>query len=111
MFIALHSHLRHHRRKILTGLAVLAVATVAVAAHSAVMAGMGDHVADAAAICLTVGSCVAVVGVAVFTARRARQRPSWLIPAAPAPALPYLPATTGFLVRAGPPPLLQVFRL
>lgn len=99
----------------LVALAVLAVALVAVTAHAAVMNGvMDDHVmSDAAALCLAVGGSLAVAGVAVFAVRRLLQRPRWVIPAPLAPSLAFVPASAGFLVRAGPPPppLLQVFRL
>jgi hypothetical protein len=114
MLTTLNSQLRRHRRKAKWALAVLAVAAVAHIAHSALMSSdMGDHsTSNAVAICLTVGGCVAVIGVAAFAVRRVLQRPTWTIPAPFPPALAHVPAAAGFLGRAGPPPsLLQVFRL
>ena len=115
MLISVHSQLRRQRRRVLLALAVLAVALAALSAHSAVMSGaMDDHVmSDAAALCLAVGGALAVAGVAVFAVRRLLQRPLWVIPAPLTQALAFVPASAGFLVRAGPPPpaLLQVFRL
>ena len=97
----------------LVALAALAVALAALTAHAAAMNdAMGDHVmGDAAAICLVVGGALAAVSVAVFAVGRRPQRPLWVIPQPLAPALPFLPASSGFLARAGPPPVLQVFRL
>ena len=93
-------------------LAVLALGFTGLAAHSALMGSdMGSHVGSAATICLTVGGCAVFIGVAVFAIRRLLQRPVWLIAAPLAPALVFIPADAGFLVRAGPPSLLQVFRL
>lgn len=113
MLSSLNTRLRRHRSKVRWALAVLAVAAVALTAHSALMSSdMGDHaMSDAVAICLTVGGCVAVIGVAAFAVGRVLQRPTCVIPTPLAPAPPFVPASAGFLVRAGPPPLLQVFRL
>ena len=96
----------------LTALAVLSVALAALSAHSALMGSMGDHgMSDIAAICLAVGASLAIAGVAVFAIRRLAQRPLWVIPVPAAPAAAFVPRSTAFLARAGPPPLLQVFRL
>ena len=95
----------------LWALALVAVVSVAMMANAAVMSQHGHSDSDAVVICLTVGACVAVAGVAVFAIQRLAQRPLWLIPAPGLPALVFVPTSTGFLVRAGPPPLLQVFRL
>jgi hypothetical protein len=111
VFITLHSQLRRHRRKAMAGMAVLAVAAVAMTAHSAVMASGGDHMSGAASVCLMVGGCIAVIAVAAFAVRRLLQRPLWVIAAPSVPALPFVPTATGFLVRAGPRSLSQVFRL
>ncbi|MEX0741359.1 MAG: hypothetical protein WD079_01085 [Phycisphaeraceae bacterium] len=112
MLISPNSQLRR-RHQVLIALAVLAVALTALTAQTTLMdGGMDDHVmSDAAAICLAVGGSLAIIGVAIFAVRRLRQRPLWLIPAAPTPARLFVGATPGFLARAGPPPLLQVFRL
>jgi nitrate reductase gamma subunit len=111
VFIAMHSQLRRHRRKATACMAVLAVAAVAMTAHSALMAGSGDHMSGAATICLTIGGCVAVIGVAAFAVRRLLQHPLWLISPPLAPTLPFIPVASGCLVRAGHPSLSQVFRL
>jgi predicted membrane-bound spermidine synthase len=114
MLSTFNRRLRHHRRKALCALAVLAVAGVALSAKTALMSAHGhDDVSDIVAVCMIVGGYAAVAGVAVFAVRRLLQRPRWLISAPLLPALPVLPSTTGFLARAGPAPpaLLQVFRL
>ena len=111
MFIALHTELRQHRRKVLIGLSVLGIAAVLMTAHSALMGAGGDQMTNTAAACLAVGGCAAAAGVALFAIRRARPRPLWLMPAPAAPTLAFVPASTGALVRAGPAPLLQIFRL
>lgn len=109
VLIALHSQLRPRRRQVLTELAVLAVALTA---HSALMGSMGDHaMSDTAAICLALGGSLAIAGATVFAIGRLAQRPLGVIPVPAAPALAYVPTSTGFVARAGPPPMLQVFRL
>jgi hypothetical protein len=109
----MHTQLRRHRRTVMAAMAVLAVAAVAMTAHSALMAGSGDHMSmsGAATVCLTIGGCVAVIGVAGFVVRHLLQRPLWLISPPLAPTLPFIPVASGFLIRAGPPSLSQVFRL
>lgn len=112
MFVSLRNLLRRHRRKAALGLAVLALGFTAVAAHSALMGtDMGSHIGGTASICLTVGGCAVFLGVAVLAIRRLLQRPRWLLAAPQAPALVLVPTDAGFLVRAGPPSVLQVFRL
>ena len=111
MFIALHTQLRQHRRKVLIALTVIGVAAVLMTAHSALMGASGAQMTNTAAVCLAIGGCTAVVGVALFAIRRLRQRPLWQIPAPALPELPFVPTVSGALVRAGPPPLLQVFQL
>lgn len=112
VLISLDSQLRRHRRQVLTALAVFAVALAVPTAHAAVMnGGMDDHaIGDAAAICLAVGGSLAIIGVATVALRRLRQRPLWLIPAAPTSARLFV-GTPDVLARAGPRPLLQVFQL
>ena len=112
VLIALHSQLRPRRRQVLTELAVLAVALAALTAHSALMGSMGDHaMSDTAAICLALGGSLAIAGATVFAIGRLAQRPPGVIPVPAAPALAFVPTSTGFVARAGPPPMLQVFRL
>jgi uncharacterized membrane protein len=112
VFISLRHQLRRHRREAALALAVLALGFTGLAAHSALMrTDMGSHIGSAASICLTVGGCAVFIGVAVFGLRRRLQRPRWVI-AAPLTLAPlFIPADTAFLIRAGPPSLLQVFRL
>ena len=92
---------------------MLAVALVAVTAHSALMSGPTDDHAmgDATALCFLLGGSLAAVGVAAFGIRRPARHRTWVIHTPVAPALPFIPSSPGFLVRAGPPSLLQVFRL
>jgi hypothetical protein len=112
MLMSLDNRLRRNRRWAACAVAVLALGFVGLAAHSALMSSsMGNHTSDAAGICLAVGGCALFIGVALFTARRLLQRPTLLIASPLAPVLPFIPAFSGCLVRAGPPPLLQVFRL
>ena len=112
MLMSLNSLLRRHRRKVACVLVMLAVAFLSVAAHSALMGDeMGNHMGDGAAICLAVGGCAVFIGVAAFAARRLLQRPLWLIAAPLTPSRPFIAVASNFLVRAGPAPLLQVFRL
>ena len=112
MLILLNSRLRRHRRQAALVLAVFAFGVLGFAAHSAVMGSDMGKMGDTAAVCLALGGCAVFIGAAVFAVRRlAATRPLWLIPAPAAPTLPFIPAFSGFLVRAGPPPLLQVFRL
>jgi hypothetical protein len=112
VLISVHSQLLRHRRLVVATLATLALTLAALTAHSALMSGaMGDHmVGDAAAICLAVGGTLVLGGAVLVAAHGLRREPSWplVCVALPAPAL--VPATTTFLVRAGPPTLLQVFR-
>jgi hypothetical protein len=115
VLISLRNQLRRHRRKAALALAVLALGFVGLAAHSALMSSdmsMGHHnMADTAALCVAVGGCALFLAVATFAAARPKRRPLWLIAPPPAPAPGFVPVLFGFLVRAGPPPLTQVFRL
>ena len=112
MLIALHRVLRRQRRLVLPALAVAALAAGALTVQSALMSdGMGHHMTNGAALCLAVGGCAFIVVGAAAVVRRLAQRPLRAIPAPPVPTLAFVPVSAGFLVRAGPPPLLQVFRL
>lgn len=113
MLISLHIQLRRHRRKVVIGLAVLAVGVAALSAHAALMTGeSSDHgMSGAVSICMVVGGSLAVFGVGISAVRRLLQRPRWLIPPPLAAAPAFVSASAGFLVRAGPPPLLSVLRL
>lgn len=116
MLIAAHSQLQRHRRKVLWGAAILAVATASLTARTALASdhahgGMDGGVEGVAAVCITGAACVAVIGVGAFTVRRLPQRPLWRLSAPLAPTSAFVPLGVGFLVRAGPTPLLQVFRL
>jgi hypothetical protein len=111
MLISIDRQLRRHRRRALIGLAVLAIAGGALAAHVALMSGADTHMTNAAGICLILGGGVAVLAVAAVAIRRLAQRPVWLLALPAAPDLAVRPTPRGVLVRAGPSPLLQVFRL
>jgi hypothetical protein len=114
MLLTLNSQLLHHRRKVLSVLAALAVAGVALTANAASMSTHShEDIGAAVTACMTVGACLLVVGVSAVAVRRLLQRPLWLVAAPLLPALPFAPAPTWFLARAGPAPpsLLQVFRL
>jgi len=111
VLISVHSQLRRHRRKVLWALAMLAVVSIGLTARTALMSAHGHvDMSDAVAICMTVGGCVAIAGVAAFAVRRLAQRPLWRIPMPLAPASALVWVDTGFLVRAGPRQVLQVFR-
>jgi hypothetical protein len=113
MLVSLRSQLRRHRRSALAVLAILLVATVALTAHAAMMSsthgnnGMGAMTA----ICLIAASLAAVVVVGGLAVRRRFSRSSWLIPPPVVPDFAFIAAFSGLFARAGPPPLLQVFRL
>jgi hypothetical protein len=110
--IAIHTQLRRHRRSVGWLLAAAVALAVAVTAKTALMSGHGHvEMSDAVVACVAVTACVIAVGVTAFAGRRPTRRPLWLIPAPPAPTRAFVPSSSGFLVRAGPPALLQVFRL
>jgi hypothetical protein len=112
MIVLLNSLLRRHRRRAACVLAVVAVGFLGLAAHSALMSSdMGSHMGDTGAICLVAGGCAVFIGVAAFAARRLLQRPLWLMAVPLNPSLRFVSAVSAFLVRAGPPARLQVFRL
>ena len=111
MLISLNSRLRRHRRHAALVLAVFAFGVLGFAAHSALMGSDMGKMGDTAAVCLALGGCAVFIGAAVLAVRRLAQRGMRLIPAAPEPTLPFIPAFSGLRVRAGPPPLSQVFRL
>jgi hypothetical protein len=112
MLSKLIHQLRRRRRTVLWGVAVLAVVSVALTARS-IAAGAHGHgeISDAAAICVAVGACVAASLAGAFVIGRPRGRPLWTMPDLCTPAQPWVPASTGCVPRAGPPALLQVFRL
>lgn len=113
MLISVQSQLRRHHRLVVALLVTLALAVAALAAHSALMSGgmSGQAMGDAAAICLTVGGSL-MLGATVFVAARGAGRgPTWPLVQLALPASLPSPSPAGFLVRAAPPPLLQVFRL
>jgi hypothetical protein len=117
MLLSLNHRLRRNRRWAACVLTVLAFALAGLATHSAVMsagAGMGHGMSAGTSICLTLGGCVAVIGVALLTGRRLRRRLALSLAAPLATVVRAFPATSAFLVRAGPPAppaLIQVFRL
>jgi hypothetical protein len=97
---------------VLLVLAVVATGTVAITAHSLVMSSsMGDHMSDAAvAVCIAVGGGLVAAGAIAFAARRPRL-PGWPLAAFAASPRDVTRSVPVHLARAGPPPLLQVFRL
>jgi hypothetical protein len=111
VFITLDSQLRRHRRKVALVLAVLGLSFAGLTAHSALMGSGVRGMAGTAMVCVAVGGCVAVITVAGFGVRRLAQRLLWLSSPPLAPTLRFTPFASGFLVRAGPPSLSQVFRL
>lgn len=112
MLMWMNTALRRRRRQVLLVLAVVATGTVAITAHSLVMSpGTGHHISDAAvAVCIAVGGGLVAAGAIAFATRRPRQ-PSWPLAASPAPRRDVARVVPVHLARAGPPPLLQVFRL
>ncbi len=98
--------------EVLAVLAVLAAGTVAATAHSGLMgSGLDDGMGDAAVVvCIAVGGGLVAAGAVVFAMRKLRT-PSWPVVSPPAPSLDVARAVPALLTRAGPPPLLQVFRL
>ncbi len=110
--MTINTRLRRRRRKVLAVLAVLAAGTVAATAHSVLMSsGTGDHMSDGAVVvCITVGGGLVAAGAIVFALRKLRL-PTWPLASSPAPWLDLARAVPVPLARAGPPPLLQVFRL
>lgn len=108
MFVLINSVVRRQRRRVVAVMAVLALAGVVTTAHSAMG---GDHMGDAAVMCVAV---LAVAGVAVLAAVAGAPR-SWLpvrwtrrpSGAAHLPLVVLVPLPRA---RAGPS-ALQVFRL
>ena len=112
MLVSLNSLLRRHRRNAACVLAVVALGFLGLAAHSALMSSdIGSHMADTASICLVVGGCALFLGVAAFAARGLVHRALSLVAAPLTSTLPLIPVASYVRVRAGPPALLQVFRL
>ncbi len=117
MLLSLNHRLRRNRRFAVCVLAVLAFVFAGLATHSAVMsagAEMGQGMSAGASICLTLGGCAAVIGVALLAGRRLRRRLGLSLPAPLIRLVRAFPPASAFLVRAGqpaPPALTQVFRL
>jgi drug/metabolite transporter (DMT)-like permease len=112
MLMWMNSVLRRRRRQALLILAVVAVGTVAITAHSMVMRpSTGHDMGDAAmALCIAVGGGLVAAGAMAFAKRRPRL-PSWPLAASAAHRRDITRVAPVHLARAGPPPLLQVFRL
>ena len=113
MLTSLNGRLHRHRRAALCALAVLAIAAGAIATGSVLAhCGAGEHpMSGGAAICVALGGALAITGVAAFRVRHVLQRPTWRMARPMAPPLAPVAVASGVLVRAGPPPQLQVFRL
>jgi hypothetical protein len=110
--IAPSTQLRRHRRLVVWLLAAALALGVGATARTALMSAHGHvDVSDVVVACVAATACVVAVGIAAFAVRGYARRPLWLIPAPAAPALPLVASSTGFLARAGPLALLQVFRL
>lgn len=112
LLTSLNTRLRRQRRQVLAALAVLGTVTVIAAGHAALAShGMGHHVGDAAVIaCMAIGSGLVAVGTVALAIRRPRVG-SWPLTLLPTPALDPARAMSVRPARAGPPPVLQVFRL
>jgi hypothetical protein len=117
MLLSLNTRLRRNRRVAACVLAVLAFVFAGLATHSAVMsagAAMGHGMSAGTSICLTLGGCAAIIGVALLTGRRLRRRLTLSLSAPLTSPIRAFPAASAFMVRAGPPAppaLIQVFRL
>jgi hypothetical protein len=112
MLISLRSQLRRHRRRAFAVLAVLLVAMVALTAHAAMASSTHNNdMGTMTTICLVAASLAAVVAGGTFVVQRMFSRPRWLMPAPVVPDFAFIPTFSGLFARAGPPPLLQVFRL
>ena len=93
-------------------LVVLALGVSALSAHAAMVnSAHANNMGAMTAICLVAASLAAVVAVGAFVVQRMFSQPRWLIPAPVVPDFAFIPAFSGLFARAGPPPLLQVFRL
>lgn len=112
MLMWINTTFRRRRRQVLLVLALIAAGTVAMTAHSVVMStSMGGHMSDAAvAVCITVGGGLAAAAAILFAAQKPRW-PTWPLFSSSAPPRAVARGVSGHLARAGPPPLLQVFRL
>jgi hypothetical protein len=102
--------LARHRRPLCWLIIAIAIAGGSLLAGHAVAAGHEQHgMDDAAALCMSAGTCVAVV-VAVVGGLMAARRPSWPARAASPWQPAVAPAGVFTPTRAGPSALLQVFR-
>jgi hypothetical protein len=107
VFCAVNSMLRQRRRHLVVLLAVLALASAVVTAHSLMS---HDHMSDVVVACLAVAeTAVVALGTTLALGARAGWR-SRLLPPLPAPRLALVVTAVPARARAGPP-LLQVFRL
>ncbi len=112
--IQLNRQMRRYRRPAAALVALLAVVGVLAGAHSWGMGAhhhMGGHAKGTVLACVTFGGCALVVATAAVAVRPLAQRGRWSVLAPPAPAVADVPEAARFLARAGPPPVLQVFRL
>jgi hypothetical protein len=93
-------------------LALLSLSAVLVAVHGVPLHDHdGGGGTDAIVLCIVIaGGVVAVVATATAIRQVARQ-PLWLVATPALPVGPSIAAPRFVLARAGPPPLLQVFRL
>jgi drug/metabolite transporter (DMT)-like permease len=114
--IQLNRLMRRYWRFAASAAAVLGVLAIVAAAGAASMPlaehdhGAG-HGKSAVVTCVAVGGCALVVAAAVVAVRRLVQRGVWSLSAPLMPAVSSVAAPRRFQARAGPPPLLQVFRL
>lgn len=113
VMISINNQLRHHRRKVVWAMALVALVIVAVVAWFAVVDNDRghDHGGNTAAVCITIGACLAATGAAVFAARRLRERATFTIFESPMPVWVSAGVHVLASARAGPAPMLQVFRL
>ena len=115
--IQLNRLMRRYGRVALVAAALLGVLAVIATASAASMSmgahhhHMAGHGKSTVVMCVALGGCVLVVATAAAAVPRLAQRGVWSISAPPLPAVAWAPAPARSLARAGPPPLLQVFRL
>ena len=113
MLTASHRISRRHRRTLIGLLVLITLASAGAAVHTAAMAddAHGHQVSDAVLTCIVVGGSMAVAVGTAFALRRVPQRPLWRLVQLPAPGDAVRLTVPRWLVRAGPPAQLQVFRL
>jgi hypothetical protein len=114
--IQLNRLMRRYWRFAATAAAVSGVLAIVAAAGAASMP-MGEHDhgtghgESAVVTCVALGGCALVVATAAVAVRRLVQRGVWSLSAPLTPAGSSVAAPRRVRARAGPPPLLQVFRL